>query len=363
MGELIKKWEDEQHEKWAKQYGFHPIQLMSARELQEMDIPPLKWRVERILPVGVCGFAAKSKSFKSFACLDLCISVATGSEFLGFRTQQCDCVYMDLESGKRRPRDRINAILQGQQAPENLFIMTLDDAVDKIGAGFEKQVSYILEEHPDVGLIVVDVFTKIRQQRGANRDAYSVDYSDIGVLTKIAHANDICIVFVTHFTKGCHDDVFDNMIGSAGTMGSLDTAWVIEKEKRSDMDATLHIQGRDVEPQEIAISFNTDYMKWENVGTPEEIEYRERVKAYMNENIFRAIKQAVHECGSGYEASASEIRQYGLLHNLPIWQEPQKIGNIINDSADLLESDGITFELKRTSKGRKYIFSCHQCHS
>ena len=359
MSEAIRAWEQEQEEKYASQYGYHHLNLVSARELQQMDIPPLKWRVQNILPVGVCGFAAKSKSFKSYACIDLCLSVTTGSDFLGFSTNKCAAVYMDLESGKRRPRDRINAVRQGKPAPDNFYIVTLEDNVDKIGAGFEQQIAQIMEEKPDVGLIVIDVFTKIRQPRGANKDPYAVDYGDIGALVKLAQTHDICILFVTHFTKGDHEDIFDNMLGSSGTMGSLDTAWVIEKKKRSDRDATLHIQGRDVEPREIAISFDTDFMKWQNIGTPEEIEERERWQAYRDDNIFRAIRQAINECGGRYEGSAKDIKQYGLMHNLPIWQDASVIGRTIQDNHDLLSMDGITLNYSRSAKGRKYIFICH----
>lgn len=48
------------------------------------DIQPPKWLVENILTEGACGFVAgQPKSFKSWSSLDLALSVATGTPFLG----------------------------------------------------------------------------------------------------------------------------------------------------------------------------------------------------------------------------------------------------------------------------------------
>lgn len=64
--------------------GVPALETVSAAELQRMDIPPLQWVVERILPQGLTILCGAPKVGKSWAALDLCLSVALGRPFLGF---------------------------------------------------------------------------------------------------------------------------------------------------------------------------------------------------------------------------------------------------------------------------------------
>ena len=91
--------------------------------------------------------------------LGLCIAICTGAKFLGFDCEKHDCLYFDLESTKRRPKSRLDQILGAdQKKPDNLHIITGEDNPGRIGEGFEAQVEYQLSEHPNIKLIVVDVF-------------------------------------------------------------------------------------------------------------------------------------------------------------------------------------------------------------
>ena len=57
-------------------------------------------------------------------CLDMALCICRGFDFLGFRTKKCACLYMDLESTRRRPKSRMEQILKGELAPDDLYIVT-----------------------------------------------------------------------------------------------------------------------------------------------------------------------------------------------------------------------------------------------
>lgn len=59
----------------AKHLNFKPIKTVTASELDEMDIPPIEWLVDKILPVGLAMLGAPSKYYKSYMALDLCIRI------------------------------------------------------------------------------------------------------------------------------------------------------------------------------------------------------------------------------------------------------------------------------------------------
>ncbi|MCC8046344.1 MAG: AAA family ATPase [Clostridiales bacterium] len=85
--------------------------MVNAKELLEMDIPDPEYAVEGLLPIGVCLFGGPPKSYKSYMCLDMCLCICQGRDFLGFEAQKSACLYLDLESSERRPRYRIKQIL------------------------------------------------------------------------------------------------------------------------------------------------------------------------------------------------------------------------------------------------------------
>ena len=99
-----------------------------------MDIPPIEWLVDKILPVGLSMIGAPSKYYKSYMALGLCIAVCNGEKFLGFDSAKHSCLYLDLESTKRRPRNRLKQILKENDYPENLYVITGTDDVGRIGA-------------------------------------------------------------------------------------------------------------------------------------------------------------------------------------------------------------------------------------
>lgn len=315
-----------------------------------MDIPPIEWIVEKILPVGLSMIGAPSKYYKSYMALGLCVAICNGAKFLDF----------DLESTKRRLKSRLNQItgdLAGKL--DNLYIIDGTEEPGRIGAGFETQVEYQLREHPEIKLIIVDVFQTVRQPAKRNQTGYDRDYEDFKALKQIADKHNIGLMLI-HHTRKMKDpsDVFNELSGSVGVMGALDCAWVITKDDRFAEEGTLHITGRDMDTQKLKIRLNKKSFQWEYVGTEEEIESQREMAEYEQSPIVATIKKLVKQGGGRWEGSASDIQSASKFFGCQINDDVRKIGSTINKFDGLLWAcDRSQFEYDRRGVKRKYIFN------
>lgn len=87
------------------------LEIISAIDLQNMYIPPIRWVVDGLIPQGLTMIVAPPKSGKSWLMLDLCLSIAGGKQFLGRKCEKGGCLYLALEDGKKRLQDRMNRLL------------------------------------------------------------------------------------------------------------------------------------------------------------------------------------------------------------------------------------------------------------
>ena len=339
---------------------FKPIRAVTAAELDKMDIPPIEWIVEKILPIGLSMIGAPSKYYKSYMALGLCVAICNGGKFLNFDCSKHGCLYLDLESTKRRPKNRLDQI-EGRftKKPDNLYIITGTDEPGRLGDGLEEQLEVQLEQHQDIKLIVIDVFQMVRQPAKRNQSGYDRDYDDFKIVKQIADKHNVGIMLI-HHTRKMKDptDVFNELSGSVGVMGALDCAWVITKDDRYAEEGTLHITGRDMETQKLKIRFNKKSFQWEYIGTEEDIETQRLQTEYEQSPVVETIKKLVAQGGGHWEGSASDIKDASKYLSWEIYDDVRKIGSLINKYEPLLYFDGIDFKYDRGSgKKRKYIFN------
>ena len=338
---------------------FKPIRAVTAAELDRMDIPPIEWIVKKILPVGLSMIGAPSKYYKSYMALGLCVAVCNGAKFLDFNCTKHGCLYFDLESTKRRPKSRLNQIAGELSSKlDNLYIIDGTEEPGRIGAGFEAQVEYQLREHPEIKLIIVDVFQMVRQPAKRNQTGYDRDYEDFKALKQIADKHNIGLMLI-HHTRKMKDpsDVFNELSGSVGVMGALDCAWVITKDDRYAEEGTLHITGRDMETQKLKIRFNKKSFQWEYVGTEDEVESQRLAVEYEQSPIVKTIKKLIKQGGGRWEGSAKDIQDASKYLGSQIYDDVSQIGKKINKYEPLLHFDFINVDFGRTNKRKSYVFT------
>lgn len=331
---------------------------ISAKELEELDIPPVKWIVKDLLPVGLSILGAPPKYFKSFMALQLCIDVSKGIPFLDFETVKAGTLYFDLESTKRRPKDRLEKI-NGVFFPDNLYLITDEDDVKKINEGFEEQLNTILDEHPDIKLVVIDIFQKIRPPQRSYKAVYDRDYDDLAPLKKIADSREICIVLIHHTKKAKENDVFDNLSGSTGLTGSMDTTLVITKKDRFSNEGVLNVTGREIDSKRLKIEFDKDSFQWISHGDMDIFEMYQKEQAYLSNPVVLTIKAIVETFKDKlpWEGSASDIKEISRFFDICIDDNAKSIGKTIQMYTNKLEIEGIRLEKKRVGNKRKYIIN------
>jgi hypothetical protein len=126
-------------------------------------------------------------------------------------------------------------------------------------------------EHPGRKAVFIDVWASFRPPRPKNADPYQFDYDCAKQLQELAHELGLAILVVHHNRKAADSDWLNEMSGSNGLAGGADTIIVIKRE-RGAADAVLHVTGRDVEDQELALKFDRDSCRWNILG--EAAEYR-----------------------------------------------------------------------------------------
>jgi hypothetical protein len=252
----------------------------SARELMAKQIPPLKWVVPGIIPEGLTLLAGRPKQGKSWGVYGLGVAVSTGGKAFGEKQVEAgDVLYLALEDGERRLKERLGVILRGAPIPERF-----DWAIQwpKLGgAGYlptpenpdcRSQLLWWLDEHPEARLVAIDTLARVKPRSQKQGNAYEQDYSAMEPLQQLAIERRIALVLVTHTRKPLKGmgagDVFDEIMDSTGITGGADTMLVLKKT-RSEHELSLWVTGRDVDDQELLIKWDPDTSDWKLLGAAE----------------------------------------------------------------------------------------------
>jgi len=238
------------------------IKSITLEELLSMNIEPLNVVVENMLHQGFSILAGSPKVGKSWASLDLCISVCEGKPFLGFNTKKCECFYLALEDSTQRLQDRAMKLLNKRDIPKGLHLATETFSLDN---GLIEALENKLMEFPNIKLIVIDTLQKVRGIQNKSDSWYGNDYREIGDLKAFADKNKICVLAIHHLRKMKDSDIFNQISGSTGLTGASDTMIVLSKLNENN-NIQLSITGRDVESTEKIIRFNKESFKWEIVN-------------------------------------------------------------------------------------------------
>lgn len=204
--------------------------VFSAAELEVMKFPEPVWIVPGIIPEGVTLWAGKPKTGKSYGAVNVGLALACGGLAFGkIPVRQRGVLYLSLEDRQRRLQKRIRDALPGGGWPDAFHISTEWPRVDEDGIPKIKQ---FLESIPDVKLIIIDVLAKFRaRSKGNNSNLYETDYAAMEGLMSLANMHDVSILIIHHTRKAPSDDPLDEVSGSTGLSGAVDTVMVLKKDR------------------------------------------------------------------------------------------------------------------------------------
>ncbi len=239
----------------------------TAEELLAAELPEPRYAVAGLLPEGLTFMCGAPKLGKSWLGLALGIAVAAGGYALGtIEVERGETLYLALEDNARRLQSRLRLLLRGAGAPTGLYLETEWPRLDDGGA--ERLIGW-LDQHPLARLVVVDVYPRIRPHSRDRSNLFQADYEGASLLQALAVSYGVAVVCVYHTRKAESSDFVETVQGTFGTAAAADTIMVL-KRARGEADATLHVTGRDIAEQELALRFAPDAGTWELLGDASE---------------------------------------------------------------------------------------------
>ena len=329
---------------------------ISANELQTAQIDPPEWLIPNVLPQGLAILCASSKIGKSWMAMQMCAAISRGQPFLNYPTNKAGCLYLALEDGLFRLKDRMNKTVKGERAPENFYMAIKADALD---GSLIKQLDEELDEHPEIKIIIIDTLQKVRGMVLKNEVAYATDYRELGTLKDYADQHKLCIFLIHHLRKMADEnDVFNMISGSNGIMGVCDTIFIIYKKKRQDENAVLFMTGRDIRQQDVVVHFDEDKYHWDIIGTAEEEEHKRKQRAYESNPLVKTIKHLVKNSPLGWKGTAGDLLKavYDVTGQ-PYAGSSVSLGKELTMIDTDLYYDGIEHTSKRSGQNRIHSFS------
>ena len=228
-----------------------PTKRKSTKELMMKEFKEPKWLIPGILPEGVSLLVGRPKMGKSYMILESLIAMSCGGYALGNEELRCPkrgVLYISLEDGERRLKSRIRDLAGESGFNDNFCFETEWPKLDQGGA--QKLESW-LDDNPDVDVVVIDTWQRIKGKTSGKANAYENDVDLMAPLKVMADRRGISVVLVHHSRKASAPDPLDEVSGSTGLTGSVDAILLLRRDKTGN--STLYVRGRDVEENEYAL--------------------------------------------------------------------------------------------------------------
>jgi hypothetical protein len=239
----------------------------TVAELLSTTFPDPPWAVPGIVPVGLSFLAGRPKVGKSWLALQIAHAIGTGGMVMNQRVTAGKVLYLALEDGPRRLKERLikqiapsYANVQFETSWRRLTDGGLDDLRAVMGG---------------YALVVIDTLSR------ALGRADQSDLADmtmlVGDLQGLALEHDAAVLVIDHHRKpaGFVGDPVDDIVGSTAKAAVADAALGLFKEQ-GKAGAVLKVTGRDVEWQELALSWDAVTCCWQLEGTVEEASLKGR---------------------------------------------------------------------------------------
>jgi predicted ATP-dependent serine protease len=258
---------------------------VTAVEVENTEIKVPKFAVEGLLPTGLTILGGRPKIGKSWLALHIADAISRSQPVLGnIPTVGGPVLYLALEDTIRRLQQRLRAVRQGADAGVNLALAVSWPRMD--GDGLNKLEDELTRYAWQA--IIIDTFQKIRPEQDSRASVYGNDYAAVQEIKALADKYQTAILMLHHLRKGTSNDPVEEISGSTGLTGAVDTIWVLKRD-RTQADGVLFVTGRDIEEQEIALQFDKATGLWTALGDAEE---------YRTTEERRAIRKVLQEAAA-----------------------------------------------------------------
>jgi len=325
--------------------------MISLSELLNMEMEPEVFIVDKILPPGVTLLCGTQKIGKSWLALKLCLCVAAGIDFWGYKTLHCKALYCCLEDPYKRIRKRYLSLLEEAEELQG-FSSTdwvhFERDMPPLNEGLVDRLEEYVKENPECKLIIIDTLLMIMPPM--NDAPYVSDYKNIVAFKNFVERHEIAIVIIHHTRKLKAKDPFQEIVGTGGLAGAADTMMLLSREGRNSGKGKLVYTGRDLEDQEISLEFHkgdwrlaietdveNDEMEYEDWDS-EENENTEGGSGEFAQMIIDVLDEASRWEGTATEfsdATGGRIKSGGVVKKLKKCRhELEQRGIVFNNGTD-----------------------------
>lgn len=329
---------DEIYRRIQRRTDPHYLHTISMTELYQtvyQSRPPI---IDGLLYAGAYILAGAPKIGKSFLVAQIAYHVSTGKALWDYEVHPGTVLYLALEDDFQRIQSRM-FMMYGVNDTDRLHFAT---TAGKIGNGLDEQLENFVREHPDTRLIIIDTMQKIREV-GGETYSYASDYEIIGKLKQFADKHCICVLTVHHTRKQPAGDSFEMISGTTGLLGCADGSLLMQKKKRTALEATIDVVGRDQQDQILYLSKDPNTQIWNLDRTETEL-HREPPDPTL-EAVARLVTSEQPEW-TGSPSELAEALDTGMVANA--------LTKYLNIKCGRLKDEyGISYENKAKHSGRR----------
>ena len=280
---------------------------------------------------GLYCLVARPKVGKSLLALQLANSIATGTNFLGFRTSSSPVLYISTEMNFSQILDRIDKM--NLEFDDDNFRLKEQEINERKLNLMDLQLEF-QEFANDLNgrFVIIDMFSGIDMNNGYDLN----NYQDMGQYV-IPKFRELCkkynftILLIHHLNKN------NKSLGSTAIDGSVDGIITLKLDQNLKSKILFTYESRDYESVDFVLKRNENL-----IFEKSEMEFDD-----LNPNLLIFLNYAIKQKEFSFTIS-------DITSKLNLQIVPSVFGKLLKSNLDKLEKEGLHIELKRTGTDRIY---------
>jgi hypothetical protein len=255
----------------------------SMKTLLTTELPEPRWAIPDLLPIGLTFISGLPKAGKSWLGLQLAVSLCFGEEIFGIKVEKRKVLYLALEDGPRRLKDRL--IAKGITTPGRVTFclewpLLEERGIDKLEAAIEKR---------GYDFIIIDTLSRAcgKDQLKANEMVQV-----LGPLQKLAMKNNLAVVVIDHNSKSREGEPVLKLYGSIAKGGVADTIYDLTSNRITGK-GLLRGVGRDIgnmaDEVQIHLEWDDDVKSWKRVEAQQLAAYQLLKPGSFKEKVIQSM--------------------------------------------------------------------------
>lgn len=326
------------------------LSCKSARDIDFNQTPEIRFFIAGMLSEGLTLLNAPSKGGKSRLLLQMALSLCFGENFLGRQCKKTSVLYMPLEDYRVDFENRLKLFLQDRDPPENLYYLIGEDFGVHVPTLNRGQLIPLLQnamlEHPDIEVVMIDVFGLIRSEQQKGEDFMKHERRDLLTLVQFASKHRIAMIVAHHVSNT------SKRTGKLSAIGSGAGSYVVSGTVHAEMlispkgehgERIFSCEGRRIPEQKIALL--DDFPRWKYGGSKEDFET-------ANDPLIQTIRFLVDGNGGKWRGSSKQIMEeiphlgYTVNRNTFSPAFCRKLGNTGISYRSIKNGSGVLHEFK-----------------